>query len=264
MKRLLLVASLLLSATVQAQIANVQNRLEDTDDWTSNTTMVNTLAGAVTTNNGVTCICVPDRNRECNAVSGAATYSEVVSEFAATPNSGLSIFSAVATATTAAQTATATGTTDAGGDFLWCQEFSGIASPLNISGTQGFGNATVATTSHLSGASVTPDTANTICYMAGGFCGSTGTVTHGGGSWNVIATSDNTRYIAYMIQNGSTSAIDMSITTGNSRTSLLVYGCIAGSVSGASNAPRAMHYKRLMGFNLDAANDDEYLLRAGM
>lgn len=238
MKRFLVQLTLLpllfaYSCGLHAQMANVQNRLETTDDW-ADTSMVNTLSGAVTVTNGVTCICIPERNRQCTGVTGAGTFTSVASGQSATPNAGLSIFSVVATATTAAQTATSSGDTDFGFDQLWCQEFSGIATPFNQSGTSNVVNEAVTTTGHLTGLTVTPETSNTICYIAGSFPGDTGTVTHAGGSWTVITMESPDRYIAYLVQNGSTAAIPVGYTTANSRTSLSAYGCIAGTSSSAS------------------------------
>ena len=220
-------------------IALVQSVLESTDDWTANNTMTATFASPVTVGNLVVAIGIPDRNRVISGVTGAATFTSIESGFSVTPNAGLSLFAGIATGTTQAQVATASGTTDAGGDFLWIAEFSGIESPLNESGTSALPNEAVATTSHCGSVSITPDTDNTVFFQAAGCGGSTGTKTPAESGWTevaAVAAADNTRHLAYNIRNGNSAAFNMAMTTGNSRTSLFLCAAIAGTASAGANA----------------------------
>jgi hypothetical protein len=207
-------------------IAVVQTKLETTDDFTSDTTMVGTFDSAVTVGNGVVAVVMPEGNT-VTGVTGCGTFAELAQQ----TGGGMTHLGAIATATTQAQTATLDDTTDFNGDVLWLGEFSGIKSPFAESGTSQFVDVGASQTTHATGVSITPTTENTLYLITASFNGNPGTITPSESGWVPISTGQATLYMAYKIVNGSTAAVSAQFTSGTARTSRILFSAVQGTAS---------------------------------
>lgn len=233
-------------------VAAVQTKVESTDDFNADTSMVATYDSNPTTGNVSLAIgIIANAGRTITGVTGCGTYAaiEAAAGAGSIPNGYISFRAAEATSTTAAQTFTASAASGSVADLAILIEASGIDVANIESGTSVTANVTSAGTTH-NGGSITPDTSDTLFVVAFAFNANPGTIggdVTAGNGWTIINTGDSTRLVAYKIVNGDASAVTANITTTSSRTSVSVFAALRGAASGPTTLQPAQATLTLAG-----------------
>lgn len=219
--------------------AFVQHKVESTDDFNADTSMVATYDSNPTVGNVSLAISIiANAGRTISGVTGCGTYStlETAAGSGSVPNAYITFRAAEVTSATAAQTFTASAASGSVADIAYLLEASGIDVSNIESGTSVTGNVTSAGTTH-NGGSITPDTTETVFVVVFAFNANPGTIggdVTAGNGWTIVSTGDSTRLIAYKVVSGSAAAVSANITTTSSRTSVSVFAALRGSTGASS------------------------------
>jgi hypothetical protein len=216
-----------------ADIAHVQQVLESTDDF-GDQIMVATLPGAVTVGNGVVVVTIPEVGGiSVTSITGAAASFTLLEG----PQAAIG-HAAIATATTAAQTVNVDDTTDFNGDVVFVHEASGVASPLDESGTSLQLNNGTNVTDHDFG-TITPDGTDTAYYVAIVFSGNPGTISNATGTtltdWTEVSTGLTTHRIYRRVVNNSGSGVRFHVTSSTARQSHGIFFALNGAAEGGAS-----------------------------
>jgi hypothetical protein len=211
-------------------IVSEQQVVESTDHFGGDQIIVATLPGAATIGNAVVVITFPEVTGRTvtNLTGAAASFTLLETNFA-------SAHAAIATATTAAQTITLDEETDFSADVAFVNELSGIADPLDESGTSTTVTNGTNVTDHDLG-TITPDGTDTVYYAAIVFSGSPGTVSNGTGTdladWTEINVIEPNLKLYRRIVNGSSAAVTFRVTSSSARRSNGLFFALNGAAAG--------------------------------